>query len=88
MVALGGNGKAVIERSFIRPEDAPAEAVGAVPQANGATAKTQRAFIRGVAGKLDGTSLRSANRRVDEQQRDVALAAVVHALASQVFYND
>ena len=88
VVTLGGNGKAVVERGFIRPEDAPAEEVGAGPQANGATAKTEKSIHS--ASLLESlTAHRSAALTAAlTQQRDVALAASVHALASQVFYND
>src|SRR5262249_30157274 len=84
VVTLGGNGNADVQRGFIRPEDAPA---GAVPQLNGATAKTEKG-IHSAALLESLTAHRSAALTAAlTQQRDVALAAV-HALASQVFYND
>ena len=88
MVTLGGNGKAVVERGFIRPEDAPAEDVGGGPQANCATAKAEKG-IHSAALLESLTAHRSAALTAAlMQQRDVALAAAVHALASEVFYND
>ena len=83
VVALGGNGKADVQRGFIRAEDAPAKAVGT--EANGATAKTEKGMHS--AALLESlTEHRSAALTAAlTQQRDVALAATVHALASQVF---
>jgi ParB family chromosome partitioning protein len=88
VVTLGGNGKAAVQRGFIRPVDAPAESVEGVPQANGAVAKNQKG-IHSAALLETLTAHRSAAlSAVLTQQPDVALAAAVHSLASQVFYNE
>src|SRR5215471_10517359 len=71
VVTLGGNGKADVQRGFIRPEDAPAEEVGAGTQANGATANTEKG-IHSAALLESLTAHRSAALTAAlTQQRDV-----------------
>ena len=65
VVTLGGNGKADVQRGFIRPEDAPAEAWGCSTGERRHRQNRKKHSFGVVAGKLDGTSLRSANRRID-----------------------
>jgi ParB family chromosome partitioning protein len=88
VVTLGGNGKAAVQHGFIRPQDAPAEPVEGVPQSNGADAKTQKGIHS--APLLESlTAHRSAAlSAVLTQPPDVAFAAAVHSLASQVFYKE
>ena len=66
VVTLGGNGKADVQRRFIRPEDAPADAVEAGPQANGATPVKGKGIHSAVLlESLTAHRSASAHRRFD-----------------------
>lgn len=86
VVSLSHQGEAVIERGLIREDDAPevedeeAEAEGSEPEGD-ATPALPAALIE------DLTAHKTAALRVELARRpDVALSAIVHALALSAFY--
>jgi ParB family chromosome partitioning protein len=86
VVGIGHGGRIVVERGLLRPEDAPAESSPARLKA-GAVAKPRRED--GLSDRLveDLTAHRTAAlRAILAGNADVALAAVVHALALPLFY--
>jgi ParB family transcriptional regulator, chromosome partitioning protein len=81
VIGIGHGGRIVVERGLLRPEDAPAESLPSRPKA-GAVAKPKRED--GLSDRLveDLTAQRTAALRTTLAGNvDVALAAVVHALA-------
>ncbi len=86
IIGIGHGGRIVVERGLLRPEDAPAEGPPSRPKA-GAVAKPKRED--GLSDRLveDLTAHRTAAlRAILAGNADVALAAVVHALALPLFY--
>jgi len=86
VVSIGHGGRIVVERGLLRPEDAPAEGPPSRPKA-GAVAKPKRED--GLSDRLveDLTAQRTAAlRAMLAGNADMALAAVVHALALPLFY--
>ncbi len=87
VVTLGSNGKADIRYGYIKPEDAPKKAARtkSVTQANG-TATEKSTLPASLIESLTAHRSAALNAALLERP-DVALAATVHALAIQVFYN-
>jgi ParB family chromosome partitioning protein len=86
IVGISHGGRIVVERGLLHPEDAPAEGTSPRPKA-GAVAKPKRED--GLSDRLveDLTAHRTAAlRAILAVNPDVALAAVVHALALPLFY--
>ena len=86
VIGIGHGGRIVVERGLLRPEDAPAEGPPSRPKA-GAVAKPKRED--GLSDRLveDLTAQRTAAlRAILAGNADVALAAVVNALALPLFY--
>ena len=87
VVTLGSDGKAETHAGLIKPEDAPDETDA---DAEGDTVPTDRKGKSPLPASLveNLTAQRSAAINAALLERpDVALAAVVHAMALQVFYN-
>ena len=86
VIGIGHDGRIGVERGLLRPEDAPAEGTPSRPKA-GAVAKPMRGD--GLSDRLveDLTAHRTAAlRTMLAGNADVALAAVLHALALPLFY--
>ena len=86
VIGIGHGGRIVVERGLLRPEDAPAEA----PQRSRRLARLpSQSAEDGLSDRLveDLTAHRTAAlRTMLAGNADVALAAVVHALALPLFY--
>jgi ParB family chromosome partitioning protein len=88
VVTIGSNGKAEILRGFVRPEDMPKKNGKAKAAASGNGAADDDAQTPALSSALveDLTAQKSAALAAELAARpDIALAAVVHALASPVF---
>ncbi|MDI1228581.1 MAG: hypothetical protein PSY14_12940 [bacterium] len=85
VVTIGYNGKTEIERGLVRPEDMPKKAAaGKTASAEGAEDSQASSLSAALVESL--TAHKSAALSVALQERpDIALAAVVHALASGIF---
>jgi len=89
VVTLGSDGKADIRYGYIKPEDAPKKAKATnAAQADGTAKETARSPLP--ASLVESlTAHRSAALNAALLERpDVALAATVHVMALQVFYNE
>lgn len=90
VVSIGYDGKTCIDRGLVRPEDAPkatAKAKSSSPDAAGQTGEDHSpAFSAALTESL--TAHKSAALSAELLQRpDIALAAVVHTIASRVLLN-
>lgn len=91
VVSIGHKGEADIHRGFVLPEDKPKKqaksATTTDAEGNVTTVETESAFIHSAALIENLTAHRSAAISAALLDRpDVALAAVVHAIARQVFF--
>jgi ParB family chromosome partitioning protein len=91
VVTIGSNGKAEILRGFVRPEDMPKEAKkgkgSAAKSEDGAEGAENQSPALSAALAESLTAHKSAAIAAELAERpDVALAAVVHALASRVLF--
>jgi len=89
VVTIGNDGKAEILRGFVRPEDMPKEAkkgkTSAAKSQDGTEGKESQSPTLSAALTENLTAHKSAALAAELAERpDVALAAVVHALASRV----
>ncbi len=89
VVSIGRDGKACIERGFVRPEDMPK-----TPKAKPATGSGEQENAAAQAPGLSAALLESLTAQKSAalaaalaDRPDVALATVVHAFASRVFLN-
>jgi ParB family chromosome partitioning protein len=84
IVSIGHDGKTSIDRGLVRPEDAPMKTAKATSSGTNETAEAQSpAFSAALIESL--TAHRSAAISAELLQRpDIALATVVHALASKI----
>jgi ParB family chromosome partitioning protein len=91
VVTIGHDGKAEIHYGFVKPEDAPkkkAKAKTAVTGADGTVTETEEPAALSAALTENLTAQRSvAISAVLTENSAVALAAVVHNMAMQVFYH-
>ena len=91
VVTIGHDGKAEIHYGFVKPEDAPkkkAEAKTTVTGADGTVTETEDAAVLSAALTENLTAHRSAAIAASlKDSPGVALAAVVHGMALQIFYN-
>ncbi len=87
VIGIGHGGGIAVQRGLLRPEDEPAESSDT--KANGGTAAAKPKREDGLSDKLveDLTAHRTAAlRNLLARNADVALAAVVHALALPLIY--
>ena len=87
VISIGHDGKAAIERGLVRPEDAPKKS--AKPKSSGdpeSAGETESAFTLPAVLTESLTSYRTAALAATlANQPDIALAAVVHQLAGELF---
>jgi ParB family chromosome partitioning protein len=90
VVTIGSGGKAEILRGFVRPEDMPKKNGKAQPAPSGNGTVAEEAQAPGLSAALveNLTAHKSAAIAAELSHRpDIALAAVVHALASGILLN-
>jgi ParB family transcriptional regulator, chromosome partitioning protein len=86
VIGIGYEGRLAVERGFTRPEDEPAEQE---PAADGLSSVRAKKDAGGLSDRLveELTAQRTAALRMELANRtDVALTAVVHALALPLFF--
>lgn len=90
VVTIGNNGKAEIIRGLVRPEDMPKEAKKGKATAANATGKDDEAQAAGISAALVESLTAHKSTAIAAElavSPDIALAAVVHAFASRVFFD-